>query len=867
MAQRKTRAKGKSPQAAVQETYDGLNKLKVIDLRKQATAAGIKPGKSTKATLVRLICASRNIPLPEDEQHESIPPLPSLSPSPTILSAQRKAAHKASATAATNVPDAMPSDGPAGPLPEYPANRANPLDTRRVPPAPLDTEAPPGNYMNLPPLENTPEPQAPLPADRRTLQQTVGMLAAFKRQNDELAEQVQKLNEMACKVKEEASTLRMVLHVEKTRRERAQVYILNHRSETPTLSLDDVFLPDRDVMVIQDEETGELVEEVDAIVQDTPRFAMIMEDEKNRAVFQDFYSANVRNGDVDDDDDDDMEDDEGTGDNDLEESFVADLLDPGSGGAEHPIMGDKDRNVDVGSATATAAAAALNTNPLAHPPPLPGRGLKRTASFREDSSNDDENPFNPKRPRLNQQAPHPSDVVKRAPVPHQTPKRMKRAPSMVKTRPPAKLPLPKGTAMSFNMVDGRLHPKNRPSTLGLAPPGPKPEQEAAPAEDAPPAEAAPTSTPFSAPMRTLRGLVGRIYSGATPSNPPPSSQPRGNVIGNTNATRAAVAAARPLQRQDAFYIYRRGDTTVELPLRAEDCVFGDAGARSTMGPPSTSQRQGAVFTNAGARCDTDTYMSNFQNLHSTVGDASARTAAVNARPLQREDSADSNISDRTVIGTTRAPVQREDSVASSSGAWSSAATTGRGASSSLQREESMASSSGWSTATTAGYGASATLQHYASVASSSGAWSNAATTASGHATSSDFQRLENVYSSIAARRDADIIASSTLRQDSPAASDTSTRTVLQGYAPSLPSPRRAVDAPRPLLRLDIPIPAPPTQVSNANHIGPAWAVGTLSGPPLRRHETVADRAFFHLDSDLPQPRRSGRRHGDPLYID
>ena len=84
MAQRKTRAKGKSPQAAAQETYDGLNKLKVIDLRKQATvcvhdssylssliafhcaqAAGIKPGKSTKATLVRLICASRNIPLPE----------------------------------------------------------------------------------------------------------------------------------------------------------------------------------------------------------------------------------------------------------------------------------------------------------------------------------------------------------------------------------------------------------------------------------------------------------------------------------------------------------------------------------------------------------------------------------------------------------------------------------------------------------------------------------------------------------------------------------------------------------------------------------------------------------------------------------
>lgn len=141
--------------------------------------------------------------------------------------------------------------------------------------------------MNLPPLENTPEPQAPLPADRRTLQQTVAMLAALKRQNAELAEQVQKINEVARKVKGEASTLRTALHVEKTRRERAQVYILNHRSETPTLSLDDVFLPDRDVLAIQDEETGELVEEVDAMVQDTPRFAMILEAEKNRITFQD----------------------------------------------------------------------------------------------------------------------------------------------------------------------------------------------------------------------------------------------------------------------------------------------------------------------------------------------------------------------------------------------------------------------------------------------------------------------------------------------------------------------------------------------------------------------------------------------------
>lgn len=37
MAQRKTRSRGKSPQAAAQETYEELNKLKVVDLRKQAT--------------------------------------------------------------------------------------------------------------------------------------------------------------------------------------------------------------------------------------------------------------------------------------------------------------------------------------------------------------------------------------------------------------------------------------------------------------------------------------------------------------------------------------------------------------------------------------------------------------------------------------------------------------------------------------------------------------------------------------------------------------------------------------------------------------------------------------------------------------
>lgn len=54
-----------------------------------------------------------------DERYDSIPPLPPLSPSPTILSAQRKAALKANATAATNAPEAIPSDAPVGPLPEY----------------------------------------------------------------------------------------------------------------------------------------------------------------------------------------------------------------------------------------------------------------------------------------------------------------------------------------------------------------------------------------------------------------------------------------------------------------------------------------------------------------------------------------------------------------------------------------------------------------------------------------------------------------------------------------------------------------------------------------------------------------------------
>lgn len=54
-----------------------------------------------------------------DERYDSILPLPPLSPSPTILSAQRKAALKANATAATNAPEAIPSDAHVGPLPEY----------------------------------------------------------------------------------------------------------------------------------------------------------------------------------------------------------------------------------------------------------------------------------------------------------------------------------------------------------------------------------------------------------------------------------------------------------------------------------------------------------------------------------------------------------------------------------------------------------------------------------------------------------------------------------------------------------------------------------------------------------------------------
>lgn len=645
-----------------------------------------------------------------------------------------------------------------------------------------------------------------------------------------------------------------------------------------------------------------------------------------------------------DDDDDDMEDDGAAEADSQEESFVADLLDPASREEEKPNKDDKDsRHADIGPATRPPAPAGRNADPFAYPPPPTGRGLKRTASFREDSRNDDENPFNPKRPRANEPPPHPSDAVRRVPVHHETPKRKNKAPSVLKTRPAPKPPLPKGTAMSFNLVDGKLHTKNRPSTLGLAPPGPKPEPEAAPAADASPAEAESTSSPFNAPMRTLRGLVGRLYSGATAANPPDSSQAQDNLIGDTSAARAAVAAARHLQRQDAF-IHRRGDSTgelplqsedsvsgigplysgataatppdrpqpqgtligatnaapaavpaarplqrqnafykyrdstVELPLRSEVSVFGNAGARSAMGPPS-ALHQSTVFGNPAGRSDTDTYTSIFGSRPSTNSDINARTATANARSLQREGSTDSNISDRTVIGTTQPPMQRQDSmiswlsdrtvtgttrpsmqrqasVASSSGAWSSTATIGRGSSSSLQREDSVASSSGWSTATTAGHGASSTLQRQASVASSS-AWSHAATTGRG-ASSSNFQRLDSVYEGTAARSDADIIANSTLlRQDSPAASGTSTRTVRQGYAPSRPPPGRAVEAPR----IDIPITAGFNQDSDANHTADAWAVGPRRAPPLRRHETEA-----LLDLAPSEPRRSGRQHGSTLYL-
>ncbi len=793
------------------------------------------------------------------------------------------------------------------------ANRANPLDTRRVPPDTSGAEAPPANYMNLPRLENTPEPQAPLPADSNSLKQTVAMLAAFKRQNDELAEQVQKLNEMADKIKGDASTLRTVLLVEKNRRERAEVYILNHRTEHPSLSLHDVFLPNRDVMVIQDEETGELVEEVDAMVQDTPRFAIMMEAQKNRETFQRLsvlmshcpllrsdcffpsFAANVRHGDGDDDDDDDMEDDGAAETNDEEESFVADLLDPASGKEEHPPTDPKSHNMETGPATQPPEVTAPNSNPFANPPPPPARGLKRTASFRDDSWDIIGDPFNMKRQRLNAQIPQGSDAVKRIPVHHETPKRNGHAPSMFKTRPIPKPPLPKGTAMHFNMVNGQLNAPARPSTLGLAPPGPKPK--VAPDENASPAtaEPAPTSSPFGAPVRAFRDLVGRIYPGTSVVTASPPSQPQDQAIGDTGAAGATVPQTSPLERPDAFCAGRTGGSSVTTPLQLEDNVSGQSGVRSAMGPPPTLQRQSTVFGGAsGSRSDTDVNytISPFDRFYGTNGDATSRsrsrTSAANPRSLQREDSTISNISDRTVTGSTRPPMQREDSmisnlsdrtvtgttlpsnlrqasVASSSGAWSSAATTG---SSSLQREDSDASSSTWSTTATVGDKASLTYQRQASVASSS-AWSRTATMGDG---TSNFQGPDNVYRSIPVRDDSFIIANSTLlRQDSPAASDTSTRTVRQGYAPSRPSPEPAAEAPSPFRRREGTVRIPlayghdPESHSETGEL----AIGTPCGPPLRRHDTFWQEDPSNntiLDMDTLQPRRSGRQYSQRLRI-
>ena len=154
MAQRKTRSRGKSL-LAKQDTYEGLNKLTVADLRKQATVCICAPSVSLFSSSLRVyrpqasnlasrtrrhLCASYarqrisrtlgeslsfrvcimgyNSPTVtrRDEGHESIP---SLSPSPTILSVQRKAAVKVEATAATSVAEVIASDVPVGPLPEY----------------------------------------------------------------------------------------------------------------------------------------------------------------------------------------------------------------------------------------------------------------------------------------------------------------------------------------------------------------------------------------------------------------------------------------------------------------------------------------------------------------------------------------------------------------------------------------------------------------------------------------------------------------------------------------------------------------------------------------------------------------------------
>jgi hypothetical protein len=158
------------------------------------------------------------------------------------------------------------------------AGRANRLDTRRFSPPPQNEADIKADYLdpegfNRPTPESTPEPDEPelderpvqeSPADAESLEQTVKMLQAFRKRNDELAQQIKEITGTAQDLKQTAAEYMQSVAAQKASRVRMEVYLRYYRQEQPIFPHKVVFPPKDPVFVSVDEAKQKITDEMDA---------------------------------------------------------------------------------------------------------------------------------------------------------------------------------------------------------------------------------------------------------------------------------------------------------------------------------------------------------------------------------------------------------------------------------------------------------------------------------------------------------------------------------------------------------------------------------------------------------------------------
>lgn len=99
------------------------------------------------------------------------------------------------------------------------------------------------------------------------------MLSELKRTNDFLSEQIKSTSHLFGEIEESVTTLKQVLLMERGRRERAQIWFANFRTQLPGFAFEDVFPKDKSVLVVRDDDKERLVEELDAVSKEKLEYA------------------------------------------------------------------------------------------------------------------------------------------------------------------------------------------------------------------------------------------------------------------------------------------------------------------------------------------------------------------------------------------------------------------------------------------------------------------------------------------------------------------------------------------------------------------------------------------------------------------